>query len=577
MSNDTVFLFTFSPIQPFITEARRTADLHTASQILIRLARAAGEAIQSQGGVLVYPTDLTGDVPNKLAALIEWQHLDTIVAAIDNAFDNAWGIYHAQARQFLLAATPQPDQQWDEIWVRQVEHVWERYWSAARMSDSGETAYRDAYRAAQQTLDARKRTRTFTQAEEPGEKDTLSGRRQALTVTGIRSRDYWSRLRRNAGLLPSDLRPGGRERLDALGSIKRFCDLARGKSFPSTSSLAARSFSSRLGNHPDAVQEYIKKLTTLLDQLIEIEPAAAWKYDGDLLYVESLTQAALDDNYILTENSGQIQQRIQDAVGALLHLYRAVGERPNIYYAVLALDGDSMGAHVDQILDGNNPHAAHSEFSGKLAEFGARAKEIIETRHASPVYIGGDDVLALVPLRDAVPLVRDLSETFHHLTGATCSSGVAIVHHTYPLSAALQAARRAEKQAKEQPGKDTLCIRVMKRSGEVTQMLASRTSIQESISHFEQLVELFQGRPSPLSGRLPYAVAQAGYALPKADGIFSAELDRLVQRHSQNSCPPNLADSLTHWAETFWPQDDQVKNLACWLGLARFIAKGGRE
>ena len=38
---DAVLIFTFSPIQSFIAEARRASDLYVGSQILVRLAKAA--------------------------------------------------------------------------------------------------------------------------------------------------------------------------------------------------------------------------------------------------------------------------------------------------------------------------------------------------------------------------------------------------------------------------------------------------------------------------------------------------------------------------------------------------------
>lgn len=75
--NDAVLIFTFSPVQPFIAEARRTSDLYVGSQIPVHLAKAAARVIQ-QRGTLIYPAMLSDDVPNKLVARVAWQEAESI-------------------------------------------------------------------------------------------------------------------------------------------------------------------------------------------------------------------------------------------------------------------------------------------------------------------------------------------------------------------------------------------------------------------------------------------------------------------------------------------------------------------
>lgn len=63
---NAVLIFTFSPVQSFIAEARRSEDLFNGSAILSRLAKAAGESLKS-AGELIYPAQLKeNDSPNVL-------------------------------------------------------------------------------------------------------------------------------------------------------------------------------------------------------------------------------------------------------------------------------------------------------------------------------------------------------------------------------------------------------------------------------------------------------------------------------------------------------------------------------
>lgn len=68
-----IFIFTFSPIQDFIQEARKTADLRAGSQILVELSKAVANTLAGQPGTtMIFPAETDqGDIPNKIVARIE--------------------------------------------------------------------------------------------------------------------------------------------------------------------------------------------------------------------------------------------------------------------------------------------------------------------------------------------------------------------------------------------------------------------------------------------------------------------------------------------------------------------------
>jgi CRISPR-associated protein Cmr2 len=72
---------------------------------------------------------------------------------------------------------------------------------------------------------------------------------------------------------------------------------------------------------------------------------------------------------------------------------------PYPYVACLMADGDHMGRAIERLADANS----HRAFSRALSDFAAEARRIVEQEHlGSLVYAGGDDVLAFLPLPEAL-------------------------------------------------------------------------------------------------------------------------------------------------------------------------------
>ncbi len=565
--SDAILIFTFSPIQPFIAEARRAADLYAGSKILVNLARAAAQAIQQPGATLIYPSadSLDTDVPNKLVARVAWEQASSIARAAEAALQQTWQDIASSARnQLLLKWHLDSDAEWEAIWQRQTGNLWEIYWAAAEIGAEG---YAGAYREASNVLDARKRCRDFVSCTESGIKDSLSGSREALHTHQQEAKPYWEiASERICAQEASRLRPEGRERLDAIGAIKRFSDRVD-QSFYSTSSVAAWDFLTEVRQHRQPLDHYRQTIEALLGQRkYAVCNDPDWPYDGDLLFLETLSADRLVDSYSLAQPN---EQELEAARAALRSLYSAAKTRPRPYYALLVLDGDNMGQYIDQCLALPDAETAHRDFSQKLAQFTQAARDMID--HKLQVYIGGDDVMALLPLSQALPTARQLAASFHAITGGTASAGIAIAHHLYPLSATLQAARAAEHAAKEVENKAAVCIRCLKRSGEAIQVRSQWHSLGET---FERLVQLFQ--QGKLADRLAYSVLESAYALPEADSMFEAEVYRQLQRHSSRefTCEKEWAATLRTWAATL---PGKTAELGQWLTLARFMARGGAE
>lgn len=601
---DALLRFTFGPIQGFIAEARRTADLYAGSRILAELARAVAHSLQQGGAQLVYPANLTSDPPNVIVARVPWERAEELAQQAAAALHARWRDIADQALG-ELARLVALDEALHQQWQLQTSDRWELYWAAVPIENGD---YATAFRRAAAGVAALKKTRTFSQRLEAGAKDVLSGHRAALARDGEDPRAFWRAVRRR----PDGARlVGEHEVLDAVGAVKRFFQLDA--IFPSLPTIAARPFAraaaTRARPSLEAYRDAFELLVTSLGERPQRYRRSGlgvdtFPYDGAFLYEATLEWPALLEELGLDPETNdplrtQVEKIHRAARSALMELYRVVGQRPSRYVAVLVLDGDSMGEWLSRAL-AEGGEAAHHEISHKLASFAQAAQQVFtgSFSNAVPIYLGGDDVLALAPAEEAVPLALALAERFHTVTGGrTVSAGIALAHWLEPLGDLLHAARDAEKRAKRLPGKDAIAVELQPRGGEIVRVVAKRTALTEL--QLGDLIDRFRREgPGSLSGRLPTDLRVAARALSTADESFRAVLVRSVKR--QGEWPDGAIaerDQLVTRLHAFARSYDDLRReseessstaiprtvpegpaqLAEWLAVARFLARGGGE
>jgi len=134
------------------------------------------------------------------------------------------------------------------------------------------------------------------------------------------------------------------------------------------------------------------------------------------------------------------------------------------YFAVLVADGDRVGTMLS-----NRSVGQHRAIADKLDAFAAAARTLVADHHGQPIYAGGDDVMALLPVSDALECAHDLAKEFtRYVSGGSLSVGVALCHYQEPLSHAVPDARTCLAQAKEI--RNAVCVGVYPRSGEPIQV-----------------------------------------------------------------------------------------------------------
>jgi len=616
--SDALLTFAIGPVQGFIAEARRPLDLYGGSTLLSELMRAAVTALENGGARLIYPSAASApSIPNKCLVALPAERVEASAKAAEQAVQQRLRDYGGRAREILAdIESVRPDGQWDEIFNRQLETHLEIFWAAVPLP--GGSDYSHAYTELNRSFAACKRTRHFAPIWEDGRKDSLSGQRSALHTKGSDANEYWRTVATSRRFTGAALKPDGRERLDALGAIKRF---AFSQPIPSTSSIAATDFIERAVAKPETwklLQSYSDLLARSSLPFYRVQWHEAWPYDGDLLFLETLEPARLKESYGIAEAMLSGEQ-LEAARKTLKELHKAAGGPPNLYYAVLQMDGDSIGKRVNDCPS----EEAHQELSRQFADFARCARAIIEKDRGVAVYTGGDDVLALLPMQRALPIGEELAGAFSQLVpGAHASAGIAIAHYLAPLDLVLRAAREAEHGAKEIKDKNAVCVTVLKRSGEPVSarsrwLGAAPEPEAEARKAWDCLYAALSADPPLVSPRFAHEYARLAptlSALPS--GAQTSLLERALKRHQreqlndgQQAQVEELKRALIAWARwldsingperaDYEPQtpggylgypppgivrenENQkplgTQELSRWLLLAAFLTRGGGE
>ncbi len=628
-----IIVLTIGPVQSYISQAQRTQDLWQGSRILSYLASAGvHHAMNQPQAEVIYPSiklNQTDNIPNRM--VVRWlgdeNGAKQCAREMEKAIRGAWQTLSANTMHYFTESLIQDERENVlRIWQRQ-ENTWlECYWVVV-LEDS-ELSYDENMQRANATMGARKLLRNFPHIEEYGRKCSITGEHEALQVMG----DYvafWNARKaeqRNLALI------GKHERLSAISTIKRFAHEKKAGNdalqfpnrLPSTSSIATASFrydvlrildrqDVDVSNLRRTLQTYIQALLTLFKEpsdlfftqngqsnpeyfgLIEKKISANTlqdelvqqfrSIDGDFLFEDTLISKTIEEYSGQIPNAKQMSN-VQQALSGLLKATSALNiPRPQPYFVILSMDGDHMGKTLGVLDQGQ-----HKLFSETLANFArVDVKQIVEQHHLGRVvYAGGDDVLALLPVQDALPVAEKLRSEFeavvdniaiknHKGERVTASTGLAYVHHTHNLQDAVHAANNAQKIAKEHYDRNALGVEFLRRSGEPRSMGHNwQTNSKTTFKYISDLTHAFGGE---LSRNLPHDVAQIAYSMGEHVplGAMRLELERVIRRRlsienkdKRKDKAKTLCDDVMALKASFTWQ-----NVQSWLELARFIVQTG--
>ncbi len=516
MSHTHHFQFTIGPVQSFVAQARRTRDFWAGSFVLSWLTGVAMNATIAQGGELIFPKPdeaflnaiagkgdnkpTQGTLPNRFKAGVQ---VDFNGAAIIENLKSAWfelanSVYTADIAKHANPHTK-------AIWDRQVANFFEMSWAISESSN------------ALPVIDLRKNWRTHFATPEAGHKCSLMEGWQELSgIEGFRAddnaarKDFWNKIRNQSGF--------GRDLVDneslcAIAFIKRrfahhFHKVKTlgfngwkvdAKNVPSVALLAASSAIAEVGNHSNyaAYKAFndawnacggemgeIKSLPKNVRQA-QNECAPKLSHDGIAWFYNTYDNPTANGLNVATA---------RDAKRALQAYYKAANVRePSPFYAILMMDGDSLGKQMSD-------SALQPKITEGLNTFTQQVKDIVEDHNGFLIYAGGDDVLAIMPLETALRCAKGLRDayiaSFDGDMKTSISAAVIFAHIKTPLSKVLHDAHTVlDDAAKEGAGRDAIAVQVVKQSGKhLLWVMPWNIALSNNRLVVEVLAEQFRGK-----------------------------------------------------------------------------------
>ena len=521
-----LFHFTIGPVQSFVSQARRTRDLWAGSFLLSWLAGQAMAAVFEQEGTITFPdvgsrkdpqdpllkaiilgqgTPLIGSIPNRFKAVVPDDFDPTLVTErVQGKWYKLAGRVYAE---FVAEVAVQYGLDTEAIWNRQIENIWEMAWILGQ--DPGDRSDND-------WLEMRKNWRSHWPEPEGGDHCLIMSDFQEISgYTRVKNRSaqkwFWEAMQKSAPDDSLDIRDN--ERLCAIAVIKRLFPRLGGKGLADTIGWTPGGDDHTVGNWPSTtymacvpwlifiakdltqtalLQEYIQTVHDTVNQngksyfrklaaeqatrlsalsLLrqhEVAGKCLDAMDGAILHHHALQNhrtTFLSDKPLPADGRDPEPEKRSFLRNNLTCLYAKLNKKPRSYYALLLMDGDRLG----KMLQNENQQAV----SRALLDFTRQVDTCVtaDVHSGITIYAGGDDVLALLPLNNAIACAMQLNDLFRAAFKkenivATASCAVLFAHHQMPLRIVLAKARHhLEEVAKDANGRDSLALAILKPSG----------------------------------------------------------------------------------------------------------------
>lgn len=436
MSATALLTFSIGPVQTFIAQARRVADLWAGSELLSHLAETAIKRLLDEPNcALVFPSfpsrgQPPDGLPNRFVARVPGAAANVLAESLRAAVLGEWNRLVVEAVRELgrhdIAVSPRL---WTETGSgRQTDGVLDIAWSWLP-EDGG---YAQAARTGADCFDASRRFRPFTQTREADEKCAVCGERTALP-DGQREhvRRAWAEAATKTNGPPFFRVEQGR--LCLVCATKRLYPRLQGRG----REAAFKSFE-------------------------DFEPAPADERQRPYFAV-----VAMDGDHM-----GQLlrlgHDRLRDGTAGV-----------DVVEAFHRDVSQTLLRFANGLRDHRQPPRLDLE---GLAAFGTAIPAVRQANGRAPqlIYAGGEDVLLLCDPRHAIPLARAIREAYRQAflplrdrlartedqARFTISAAVVFAHTKQPAGLVFEDARRLLKyKAKREAGRDALAVRLAKRGG----------------------------------------------------------------------------------------------------------------
>jgi len=601
--NKLLHIFTFSPVQGFISNSRRLSDLYHSSLLLSTLTENLMRVIKDLNTEIIYPVlveDGQGlaNYPNRIVFLADGCICEDMV----KKFRELWeGVYETILREVLdrVGISKEEKEKIREQAKLHLENYFRAYCECTNSEELKKWKeklkqhlkedyddYAVAYDWTERKLGALKSKKhyepfvdayTYNGGKHP-DGCTLCGERAHLAVN-------WKKFKEN---LQKDIKHYLKEgeKLCGVCLVKRFAFYClKRQTFSSVHDIANAKFKEELKDFEQKYPDRASELKSLLQQYMGEEKPRdhLWEYNAELFDIEELERIKREEE--------DLSLVIDDLIRELRWIYNNefLSKPSKNYFAIIISDGDSMGDWLglnSKIRKEKLERTFHKEFSRALSNY-AREIKSLESKEKFGlriVYAGGDDVLAVADLREFLDFAEKLNPTFKDKVGkdASVSAGIVIGHQRDNLAYLLNEAGKAEKKAKSVEGKSAFCITVIPRGGGPVSFWAK----WEFLNLFKDTIEYFE--KEIIGDRTVYDIKDiAGKfeaSKEKPTEIVLALLRGMLKRRvDENKLEKHLGKEKRAFIEEYLQElkklleISDLENLANLFYTARFIAKERRE
>jgi len=601
--NKLLHIFTFSPVQGFISNSRRLSDLYHSSLLLSTLTENLMRVIKDLNTEIIYPVlveDGQGlaNYPNRIVFLADGCICEDMV----KKFRELWeGVYETILREVLdrVGISKEEKEKIREQAKLHLENYFRAYCECTNSEELKKWKeklkqhlkedyddYAVAYDWTERKLGALKSKKhyepfvdayTYNGGKHP-DGCTLCGERAHLAVN-------WKKFKEN---LQKDIKHYLKEgeKLCGVCLVKRFAFYyLKRQTFPSVHDIANAKFKEELKDFEQKYPDRASELKSLLQQYMGEEKPRdhLWEYNAELFDIEELERIKREEE--------DLSLVIDDLIRELRWIYNNefLSEPSKNYFAIIISDGDSMGDWLglnSKIRKEKLERTFHKEFSRALSNYAREIKslESNEKFGLRIVYAGGDDVLAVADLREFLDFAEKLNPTFKDKVGkdASVSAGIVIGHQRDNLAYLLNEAGKAEKKAKSVEGKSAFCITVIPRGGGPVSFWAK----WEFLNLFKDTIEYFE--KEIIGDRTVYDIKdiagkfEASKEKP-TEMVLALLRGMLKRRVDENKLEKHLGKEKRAFIEEYLQElkklleISDLENLANLFYTARFIAKERRE
>lgn len=573
-----LFIFTVSPVQGFISQARKTRDFYAASKLLSDLMDAAMEEMQKVAGnnlEIIYPHRQAKYKTNRLVAIMITDDPHKIGDRVEGKVKEK---LHNKAQEILksLSITDPPS-----LFREQIENYFHITWVAIPInSDPG--YYKQKFTEAGLLLHSFKNIRPFSLSAQQGRKCSICGEGNALFYKQMKSRS--GNLYKPKYLDPKaiavnrfDLIRG--EGLCAVCAMKRF-GLKEKEFFPSVAEFALLKVIEEL-KKDDEGKELLKKYKKYFGE----------QYDPELLYEENINDDYFRKNELenLLDKLGEIKTQREK----IEEYTKSKGLKLNRYYALINADADHLGSWLsgEYFEENIDLIVAQKKISEGISKYSQTLEGAFSDKSdkGKIVYAGGDDLLAFVNLHyliEVLCLIREKYPDFQKELGAgtssTISAGVVIAHYKTPLSEVIKQASKALRNAKKRGRRNACNIVVLKRSGEIVETIFKWEDLKP-LKVAENVVNELGDKEKGFSRSFIKNFEQRFRILHDHDreGHFKAELLRLLYRSSFSKEKEEKKEKAKKYASTFTEllakyfsglETSSLENMVSYFKIIDFLA-----